>query len=248
MLPEKPATEPRRKWHLLRWTFVVFVVVFGWGGWRHYDFRQAIKEATRRRWWFEYKNPVLVIGKDWRAAFRKETWSDPQRLLSIENGTVSERDFDLVRRLKPRQLRINSTFPWPDLSRLKGLSNMNALVLHNCPSLRAIDALDNMRQLTGLGIRGSPVLVNIEPLKELKNLNSLRLYHCTALTNVDALRELKGLKILRLDHCTGLKNLDGLHGLAGLEQVYLDGCTGLSKEAVDAVKAALPKTKVISDY
>jgi hypothetical protein len=90
--------------------------------------------------------------------------------------------------------------------------------------------------------------VNINALKDLKNLTYLGLSDCTALTNVDALRELKALKELCLEHCAGLKNVDGLLGLTGLDELDLRGCDGLTKEALDAVKAALPKTSVISHY
>jgi hypothetical protein len=248
MLPEKTVTKPRRRGYLLWWVVGVFAVVFGWGAWRHYDFRQAVKEAKERGWEFEYTDPVVLIGKDWRAAFRKGTWSGTFRFLSIGPGTVSERDFDLVRRLKPKSLAINATFPWRDLSQLQGLSDLKELGLTKCPNLSNLDALKDMKELIWLGIDGSPVLVNIDVLKELKNLESLSLMDGTPLTNVDALRELKGLKRLNLSGCFGLKNVDGLHGLTGLERLNLQDCAGLTKEAVDAVKAALPKTMVLSDY
>ncbi|MEK0448911.1 MAG: hypothetical protein RL088_1179 [Verrucomicrobiota bacterium] len=248
MLPEKPATEPRRKWHLLRWAFVVFVVGFGWGGWRHYDFQKAVKDAEERGWRFYYNDPNAIIGKDWRAAFRKETWSDTRRELHIPTKTILERDFELVRRLTPKGLVINGTFPWRDLSQLKGLSNLTVLVFGDCPNLSNIDALKDMKELTMLGINGSPILVNTDPIKELQNLEHLGLSGCTALTNVDALRELKALKLLNLSVCTGLKNVDGLRGLKGLQELILEGCTGLTKEAVEALKAALPNTIVAGDY
>jgi hypothetical protein len=248
MLPEKPATEPRRKWHLLRWTFVVFAIVVGWGGWRHYDFRQAVKEAEERGWEFTYNDPVVMIRADWRAAFRKGTWNGTRRDLFIRTGAVSERDFDMVRRLKPKQLLSYPRFPWRDLSQIEGLSNLTGLGLGDCPTLTDIDALKDMKKLTGLGIVGSPVLANIDALKELKGLTSLGLERCPALTNVDALRELKALKFLMVSECTGLENVDGLHGLTGLERLDLRGCTELTREAVDAVKAALPKTEVFSNF
>ena len=248
MLPEKPATEPRRKWHLLRWTFVVFAIVVGWGGWRHYDFRQAVKEAKERGWGFKYDDPADVIRADWRAAFRKETWSGTERDLSIHTGTVSERDFDLIRRLKPKQLSITATFPWRDLSELEGLLTLTELRLLHCPELTNIDALKDMKELTVLWVYGSPVLVNINPVKKLKNLSALCLNNCDALENVDELREVESLEFLSLFGCTGLKNVDGLHGLTGLRGVILDGSTGLTKEAVDKLKAALPKAAVESDY
>jgi hypothetical protein len=220
----------------------VFAVVFGWGAWRHYDFRQAVEEANERGWLFVYTDPVEVICKDWRAAFRTETWSGWERELLIGTGTVSERDFDLIRRLKPKQLAIDATFPWRDLSQLQGLSDLTELMLNDCPNLADIDALKNMKELSRLFILRSPVLVSIDPLKELKNLTFLNLGACTALTNVDALQDLKALKKLGLFGCTGLKNVDGLHGLTGLEALDLNSCDGITYEAEDALKAALPKT------
>ena len=244
MQPESPAQKPRRYRHLVRWIFIGILAILGWYGWKAYDFNQAVKEAKELRWEFTYSDPIAIIRKDWRAAFRKDTWSDTRRWLWINTEAVSERDFDLIRRLKPKQLRIFGTFPWRDLSELKGLSNLTELWLSYQKNLTNIDALKDMKELTALDIHGSPVLVNIEALKELKNLTLLQLNDCTALTNVDALRELKALKNLGLYRCTGLKNVDGLLGLTGLEKLHLEGCTGLTKESVDAVKAALPKTKV----
>ncbi|MEK0447878.1 MAG: hypothetical protein RL088_146 [Verrucomicrobiota bacterium] len=242
MLPEKPATEPRRKWHLLRWTFVLLALVGGWVVWKQYDFQKAVKEANGRGWQLTYSDSFEKIGVNWRAALRKDTSHNTGRALDIPTGVISERDFDLIRRLKPKQLFINATFPWRDMSQLEGLSNLTALVLHDCPNLTNIDALKDMRELTVLGIYDSLSLVDIDALKELKNLKSLRLDGCKALTNVDALRELKALKALNLSECTGLKNVDGLHGLTGLEMLDFSGCTGLTKNAVDGVKSALPKT------
>ncbi len=242
MLSEPPATKPRRNWHLLWWAFLLIALSSGWGAWKAYDFQQALKEAKELGWRFHYSDPIAIIRENWRDAFRKETWSDASRELHIPTGAVFERHFDLIRRLKPKQLTINASFPWRDLSELKGLSNLTKLGLGNCPNLTNIDALKDMKELIALGISGSPVLVNINALKELKNLTDLELRRCTALTNLDALRELKALKELSLHWCTGLKNVDGLHGLTGLEYLSLKGCTGLTKEAVDAVIAALPET------
>ncbi len=246
MLSEPPATKPRRNWHLLRWAFLLIALSTGWGAWKAYDFQQALKEAKELGWEFQYSDPIAIIRENWRDAFRKETWSDTTRLLEIPGEAVSERHFDLIRRLKPKQLGIDATFPWRDLSQLKGLSNLTELSLGDCPNLTHIDALKDMKELTGIGIDGSPILVNIDVLKELKNLTGLGLSHCTALTNVDALGELKALKYLSLYRCTGLKNVDGILGLTGLEELYLKGCNGLTKEAVDAVKAALPKTRIVA--
>ncbi len=242
MLSEPPATKPRRNWHLLRWAFLLIALSSGWGAWKAYDFQQAVKEAKELGWQFTYRDPIAIIRENWRDAFRKDTWSDTRRWWSIPTSAVSERDFDLIRRLKPTKLEIVATFPLRDLSQLKGLSNLTELWLGDCPNLTNIDALKDMKELTSLGITRSPVLVNIDALKELKNLTILRLIRCTALTNVDALRELKALKELSLYRCAGLKNVDGLLGLQGVETLELRGCTGLTEEAEAAVKAALPKT------
>ena len=64
----------------------------------------------------------------------------------------------------------------------------------------------------------------------------------------DALRELKALEILDLVSCSGLKNVDGLLKLTQLLALDLSGCDGLTEEAVAAIKAALPKTRVINSY
>ena len=244
MQPEPPAPKPSRKRHLVRWSFVGILAILGWYGWQAYEFEQAVKEAKALGWKFESNGPIAIIREDWRNAFRKETWKSATRTLEIPEIYPVVIDYGLIHRLDPKNLGIYSTFPMRDLSKFTALSNVVALVLFDCPNLTNIDALKDMKGLTGFGIGRAPGLPNIDALKELKHLEAFGLYHCAALTNVDALRELKALKSLDLSDCTGLKNLDGILGLTGLKYLGLSGCHGLTNEAMAAVKVALPNTYI----
>ncbi len=244
MQPESPAKKPRRNWHLLRWAFLLIALSFGWGAWKAYDFRKAVKEAKELGWNFTYSDPFAIIRENWKAAFRKETWRVTERKLYIQQSKQLEPHFDVIRRLEPNELASVAPFPMRDLSELRGMSDLTALYFFNCPKLTNIETLKEMKGLTKVTISQAPGLANIDALKKLKNLEYLVLRECTALTNVDALRELKALKTLSIHGCTGLKNVDGLLGLTGLTVIDLQRCAGLTKEAVAAVKAALPKTDI----
>ncbi len=244
MLSEPPATKPRRNWHLLRWAFLLIALSSGWGAWKAYDFRQALKEAKALGWQFEYNDPIAIIRDDWRDAFRKQTWEDTGRLLEISPADHLEGHSDVIRRLEPIDLHLHGGFSHRDLSELKGLSSVTGLWLFDCPNLANIDTLKEMNGLTHLWILYSPALASIDALKELKNLEVLDLRGCSAMTHVDALRNLKVLRRLNLFCCTGLKNVDGLLGLTGLEELDLQGCTGLAKDSLATLKAALPNTRI----
>ncbi len=248
MLSEPPATKPRRNWHLLRWSFLLIALTLAWGAWKEYDFRKAVKEAKELGWTLEYTDPVAIIDKDWRDAFRKDTWNWTWRELYIPDNGEFERHFDVIRRLKPNLVEIHATFPLRDLSELNGLSNLTILWLFDCPKLTNIDALKDMKGLKELAINNSPDRSNIDSVKELENLEYLDLSRCSAISNLDVVRELHALERLTVFECTGLKNVDGILGLAGLSDIDLRGCDKLTEEAVNAVKAALPKASVISDY
>ena len=243
MQPEPPARKPRRERHLVRWLFIVILAILGWYGWKAYDFQQAVKRAEELGWEFESNDPIAIIREDWRNAFRKDTWSDTARSLSISPNDSLEDHYDLIRRLKPTQLEIWRMLSLRDLSQLKGLSRLTKLTLSECPNLTNIDAIKELKNLTDFEIIGSPALSNIDALKELKKLEHLGLSGCSALSNVDALRELKALKYLNLDDCIGLKNVDGLQGLTQLVFLRLEFCEGLPEASLDAVKSALPTTR-----
>ena len=248
MQPESPAQKPSRKRHLVRWIFIGILAILGWYGWKAYDFHMAVKEAKELGWGFDYNDPFAKIRENWKAAFRKETWSDTTRWIYVDETDRLVGHFDVIYRLDPTDLTLEAAISQHDLSEFKRLSHITGLRLWKCPILASVDALKEMKGLRFLAIIKAPALVNVDALKELDNLEYLDLGGCSSLTNLDALRDIKALKYLKLSNCTGLKNVDGLLGLTGLEELDLESCTGLTKEAVDAVKAALPKTNVNSDY
>ena len=88
-------------------------------------------------------------------------------------------------------------------------------------------------------------LGDLSTLSNLTRLETLTLSNCTGLTSLDALRNLSALREVWLNDCTKLTNVDALKNLSALEEIDLSGCTGLTPESVAALKAALPKAKIL---
>ena len=259
--------EPQPKRHYWRWLVLAIILSFTWCGWRVWDEKQAGKEARALGWEWEVDEPIEVIRKDWKAAFRKATWLHGQRWMMVPSAEDYDEHRDLVRRLRPRQVAVFNASKWHDLSALNGLSGLRSLQLEGCKGLTNLDALKrqtelqslwlggckrlaNVDALTGLSelralsLEGCPSLTNVDALKGLSSLESLTLFGCAGLTNVDALNGLSRLQSLELIGCTGLTNVDGLNGLSSLQSLCLKRSRALSRERKRALSVALPNTKI----
>ena len=214
-------TPPRRKWHFNRWLIVFIVATLGWSGWRAYAFRSVLSQATALGWQVKYTDPVEEIRKNWKAAFKKETWLDGVTMVRIPTSAAFEQHLAIVHRLNPK-----------------------ALVIENASTLRDLSALRPLTRLQGFSLRNCAALTNVDALKNLSAVKVFQLVDCQGLANVDALKHLSALREVYLNICTGLTNVDGLMNLRALHTVYLDGCTGLTKESVAALKAALPNAQI----
>jgi len=157
MTPEAITPAPRRgwrRWRLGRWFLVAAFVVLGYGVWRQYDFRAAIKEAQALGWRWKYDDPIEAIQKDWHAAFRKATWTDGTRYLYIRKAAEFVPHARLVRRLAPKSLTLVAGPELSDLSALKGLSALQELKLSNCTGLTNVDALKGLPALQQVYLNG----------------------------------------------------------------------------------------------
>src|SRR6185503_6870753 len=144
MTAEANTPAPRRgwrRWRLGRWFLVAAFAFLGYGAWREYDFRSAIKEAQALGWEWTYDDPIDVIQKDWKAAFRKATWTDGKRRLDISMAAGFEPHARLVRRLAPKTLVVWGGPELSDLSALKELPALRALVLGGCTRMKNVDGL-----------------------------------------------------------------------------------------------------------
>lgn len=247
--------------------FIVLMALGAYGAWREYDFRQAIKEAQALGWDWLYEDPIVVIQKDWKAAFRRETWFEGMRTLSIDAAHNDvDRHVNVVYRLRPGRLWIHGSkrkdlfvlegltelqsldltdcTDLTNVDALKRLSALKSLLLHRCPGLKDVDALKGLTALQGLSLDHCPGLTKVDALKGLSALQYLDLTCCTGLNNLDALKALPALQRLGLLYCTGLTNVDGLRELTGLKQLDVRGCTGLSADVVADLRAALPNTVI----
>ena len=214
---------PRRNWHFNRWLIVLAIAMFGWSSWRGYAYRSAVKQARALGWYMEgeYTDPVKTIRRNWKAAFRKETWVNGDTLVRIDTSEAFEQNLASVYWLDPTRLDIDNAATLRDLSALKPLTRLQDITLNRCKGLTNVDGLKNLSALQRVSLGG-----------------------CTGLTNVDALTNLSALQDVRLDGCTGLTNVDALKNLSALQEVRLTGCTGLTPESVAALKAALPNAQI----
>ena len=239
------ATPPRRKWHLQRWLLVLAAGLLAYAGWTTYAFRSALKEAWALGWDLSYTDPVEAIRGNWKAAFKKETWTDGVIEMKLPTSEEFEQHLAIVHRLNPIKLGISSANTLQDLSGLKALNRLQWFGLVDCAGLTNVDALSNFSDLERVNLAGGIGLSNVDALKNLYALRYVGLFGCTGLTNVDALKNLASLLVLDLTGCTRLTNVDALKNLTALRDVYLTGCTGLTKESVASLKAALPNTQII---
>ena len=243
MTPDPPS--PRRKWHLQRWLLLLAAGFLAYGGWTQYAFRAALKEARALGWKVQYTDPIEEIRLNWKAAFKKGTWSDGVTAIGILTSEAFEQHLAIVHLLNPKGLRIDNAATLRELSALRPLTRLQEVVLLNCAVLTNVDVLKNLTALQWLRLDRCTGLTDLDTLKNLSALKTLILTGCTGLTNVDALKNLSALQGVVLIGCTGLTNVDALKNLPALQSVYLTGCTGLSKESVASLKAALPNTKII---
>ena len=141
MQTETPETRTRRRWHFNRWVVVGVAALLAHGAWTAYAFRSALTQAKALEWEGEYTDPVEAIRADWKAAFKKATWLDGVLHVRIGTGEALEQHRSIVQRLNPKGLRIYDGHALRDLSSLKGLTRLEALVVENDdllePAMRA---------------------------------------------------------------------------------------------------------------
>ena len=161
---------PRRKWHFNRWLIVLIVAMFGWSGWRAYAFRSALAEAKALGWFVEHTDPVEVIRKNWKAAFKKATWLDGVTHVVIPTREVFEQHLAIVHSLNPKSLVIYNAGTVRDVSALSPLTRLQFLSLRNAAGLTNVDALKNLPALQWVDLRGCTGLTNVDGLKNLSAL------------------------------------------------------------------------------
>lgn len=240
----KSAPPPLRKWNITRWLLVFALVALAWSGWRVYAFRSALAQAKALGWTVEYTDPAKEIRKDWKAAFKKETWLDGVKWVFIPTSEPFEQHLAIVHRLSPRELHIDYAPTLRDLSALRPLTRLQHVHLQGATRLTNVDALKSLSALRLVSLVGCTGLTNVDGLKNLPALRGVYLNGCTGLKNVDALKSLPSLQRVSLPGCTGLTNVDALKNLPALEVVWLDDCTGLTPESVAALRASLPDTEI----
>jgi hypothetical protein len=228
-----PEVAPRGRW-VGRGLLLLALAATAWVGWREFDHRAAVREARASGCTWEVREPIAVIRANWRAAFRKDTWTDSYWQLDVGYGRNLTHLRPLLLRLRPTTLIAHSCTD-ANLDALRGLSGLKNLYLRSCPALQNVDALKGISGLKRLGLRSCTALQDLDALTALTNLQWLDLHCYTAPQDLDALKALTSLQGLDLSGCTVLRDADALKGLTRLQYLYLGSCPALQN--VDALKS-----------
>ena len=266
--PLPPEVAPRGRW-VGRGLLLLALAATAWVGWREYDHRAAVREAQAAGCRWNVREPITLIRADWRAAFQKKTWTESYWQLDVGRDRDLASLRPLLLRLRPTVLRAPASKD-ANLDALQGLSGVQYLHLGGSPSLQNVDGLQGLSGLKWLDLSYCTALQNVDGLQGLSGLKHLDLHFCPALQNVnglqglsglqhldlsrgrpwqnvDVLQSLSGLQTLNLAGNPALLNVDALKGLTGLKDLNLLGCYRLPASAVGELRAALPKTGIVSD-
>ena len=259
-LPSTPEPRQRRRWPWI--LLALFLAFAGTVGWQVFTERRAIRQLEEAGFTIKKQKSMWVLARsDWHFLFKPKAWkaSLERRVVARENAPFAAqpaqlRNFDALapalRRLNPDYIAIG--YPsCPALENVDGLQGLNALqvvVILNCPSLLNLEGLKGIPHLRSLHQYDCRALQNFDHLKGLADLEELHLSGCTNLRNTDALQGLTKLQVITFRDCPALENVDALKGLAKLSRITIFRSPKLSKEAIAALKSALPNTKVQIDY
>jgi Leucine-rich repeat (LRR) protein len=242
--------------------------VLGWN-WAYDDPYEAIQKdwtaAFRKKTWLDGKRDLTDIEADDVARHGKLIRRLGPRYLRIQTGSELTGVMEFGACTSLRKLELFSCAGLTNLDGFKELTGLRELNLAHCLDLKNVDGLEGLSKLESLNLGGCSELTNLNGLKRLPALQQLSLAECEKLTSFDALerlsklqlldltncigltsmaplRKLSHLKKLKLYGCTGLHDINALKNLTGLQSLHLVRCTGITKEAVIALKAALPNT------
>jgi hypothetical protein len=218
---------------------------------------ESIPSVIRRHGWGSFK-----------AIFNKKRleWDGRVRLLG---GQVSDLNqaAPALQRFKPREVLlgfcrnlddVSVLRKFPKLERLdfyecphvtdlgivSEFTNLKELTFRNSPALRDLGIIQSGTQLVSLHISNCDALVDLQALKQLTSLRSLHLSDCAGVKDAESIRGLSALEDLDLSGCAQLTDVKGLQGLKSLKTVNLRNCRNLPVDAVTALRAALPNTKI----
>ena len=123
-----------------------------------------------------------------------------------------------------------------DLQPLRGLVNLTALNLSECPAVQDLRPLAGLSSVETLELsfnqgsgRWNAILTSLDGLEGLVSLTTLDIRGCKALQDIQALKGLVRLTALNLINCQSLSDLSGLEGLSSLQELNLNGCTAVTR-------------------
>lgn len=212
------------------------MVVGAWAGWREHDYRVAVREAEAVGFEWTSAEPIDRIREDWRAAFRRPTWTT-HRSLDVTPVPDWPRHMRLIRRLNPTRLSVSGV---KDFGFLEGLSRLQRLHVQDCPDLDSLPAHDHLRVIT---FNRCPALRDLK-MSRLPALRGLGIKDCSRLQSLHGIEELSRLRDVEIDDCIGLQNFDGLKKLKDLERLDLNDCPELPFTEALKLVDALPHTAV----
>ena len=177
---------------------------------------------------------ILVLEEGYKGETLTKRWSDESwpyfayALVSLIGYAPKNTKVDKsLEHSKVKTLDLKG-YPWLELpSGITNLANITSLVLsgwrNSSYSIKNIDSLANLTNLTSLNLSDYLSLEIGNGLANMPNLTYLRLSHINNLHNVDSLAHLTNLTRLDLSYCDSLKNVDGLANLINLSSLTFWG-------------------------
>ncbi len=229
------------------WLSVTAVVVacFAYSLWRIYDLDCAEQEAISLGLKWKQAGPLYRIKKDWRAAFRKDTWTFEVRTIVVRDVAEFQLNVRLIRRLDPRAIVIRDASALTDLRSFADFPKVTWITLANCDNLTDIAALASLKKLSFLQLNGCKKLGTLNELSRLSTVGELHLADNSFISDLAPLASLPNLKRLLLFGFTAVTSVDSLKKLQAAEFIQLSGCSGISNEALKDLKAARPDTGIV---
>jgi hypothetical protein len=110
------------------------------------------------------------------------------------------------------------------------LENLTSLNFHECKSLRDIEPLAGLQNLTWLNLGWCEFIENVRLISRLNKLTALSLNGCKALRSADIFLPLRDISQLSLVSCPNFEDASALGMLTSLTTLLMDGSTSIREQ------------------
>ena len=132
---------------------VLFLGGIGWQMWKLNAYNNAVREAKEAGFIWKCDDAISLIRQDWHNAFKKETWGEHKRVLLMAEVRDLGRYREMLHHLNPTALGADG-YKDENVDALKGLTDLQRLVLLDCDALQNLDGLKGLTGLQRLKLTG----------------------------------------------------------------------------------------------